>query len=184
MLKAERRFSMSLMARTFLSVVVAVFVWVPAAQAQSSGTGCALDYVAGTLMQILRCEGGVTIRPESGAQYSLGDRNGDGNVDSATLRFKALLIDGPAGKGKFNFQVITPQAIAAVRGTRWAVDVQQNRSSVFVVNGSVAVRRSGASDGVVLGPGEGVDVEEGSGPLSKRRWPAERVSALMARFGQ
>jgi ferric-dicitrate binding protein FerR (iron transport regulator) len=96
-----------------------------------------------------------------------------------------LLIDGPVAKVKARFQVITPQAIAAVRGTKWAVDVQQGKSSVFVVNGRVAVRRANANTGgVVLGPGEGVDVEEGSAPLTVRRWPAERVSALMARLGQ
>jgi hypothetical protein len=175
---------MSLMARNFLSVAVAVFVWVPAALAQSSGAGCTLDRVAWTFRQILRCQDGLTIVAETGAQFTLADRDRDGNVDSATLRLKALLIEDPAGKAKVRFQVITPQAIAAVRGTKWAVDVEQSKSSVFVVTGRVAVRRPGANTGVTLGPGEGVDVEEGSGPLTVRRWPAERVSALMARLGQ
>ena len=35
----------------------------------------------------------------------------------------------------------TPQAIAAVRGTRWAVDMSDAKCAVFVVNGKVAVRR-------------------------------------------
>jgi ferric-dicitrate binding protein FerR (iron transport regulator) len=175
---------MSLMARSFLGVAIAVFAYVPAASAQSSGTGCALGRVAGTLMQILRCQDGLTITPEAGAQFALEDRDRDGNADSVTLRLKALLIDGPAGKGKAGFQVITPQAIAAVRGTKWAVDVQSGRASVFVVSGRVAVRRPAAKTGVILGPGEGVDVEDGAAPLTVRRWPAERVAKLMARFGQ
>jgi hypothetical protein len=174
---------MSLLARNFLGVVVAVFAFVPAASAQSTGPGCALAHVAGTFMQILRCQDGLTIIPEAGAQFTLMDSDRDGNADSATLRFKALLIDGPTGKRKAGFQVITPQAIAAVRGTKWAVDVQQTKASVFVVAGRVAVRRPTTKTSVILGPGEGVDVEEGSGPLTVRRWPAERVSALMARFG-
>jgi ferric-dicitrate binding protein FerR (iron transport regulator) len=175
---------MNSVARNFLGVAVAVFVWVPAALAQSSNTGCTLDRAAWSFRQILRCQDGLTIVAETGAQFTLADRDGDGNADSATLRLKALLIEGPAGKAKIRFQVITPQAIAAVRGTKWAVDVEQSKSSVFVVTGRVAVRRPNSKAGVILGPGEGVDVEEGSGPLTVRRWPAERVSALMARLGQ
>ena len=175
---------MSLMARNFLSLAVAVFACVPAASAQSNGTGCALDQVAGTSRQILRCQDGLTIIAETGAQFTLVDRDRDGNADSATLRRKALLLDGPTGKAKVGFQVVTPQAIAAVRGTKWAVDVQQSKASVFVVTGRVAVRRAAANTSVLLGPGDGVDVEEGSGPLTVRRWPAARVSALLARFGQ
>jgi hypothetical protein len=36
---------------------------------------------------------------------------------------------------------------------------------------------------VVLGPGEGVDVEP-SGELIVKRWPSARVTALMTRLGQ
>ena len=72
---------MSLTARTFLSVALAVFAWVPAASAQSTDTGCALDRVAGTITQILRCQDGLTIIPETGAQFTLGDRDRDGNAD-------------------------------------------------------------------------------------------------------
>ena len=64
---------MSLLTRNFLGVVVAVFAFVPAASAQSTGTGCALAHVAGTFMQILRCQDGLTIVPETGAQFTLMD---------------------------------------------------------------------------------------------------------------
>ena len=78
----------------------------------------------------------------------------------------------------------TPQAIAAVRGTKWAVDAQSGKTSVFVVDGRVGVQRPSSSASVLLGPGEGVDVEAGTTPLIVRRWPAARVSALMARLGE
>ena len=78
---------------------------------------------------------------------------------------------------------LTPQAIAAVRGTRWAVDAEGGKTSVFVVNGRVNVARAGGRGRVDLGPGEGVDVEP-SGQLIVKRWPAPRVAALMARLGQ
>jgi ferric-dicitrate binding protein FerR (iron transport regulator) len=101
-------------------------------------------------------------------------------VDSIELSSKALLLEVPRKPGGKHFRVITPQAIAAVRGTKWAVDSAEGKTSVFVVNGSVSVaRRSGR--GVVLGQGEGVDVEA-TGPLTVKRWAPARVTALMARL--
>ena len=134
--------------------------------------------------QTLQCEGEVTIVVENGAQYVLGDANHDGRIDSVELSSKALLLDVERKSSGRKFQVNTPQAIAAVRGTRWAVDVAEGKTSVFVVHGRVNVgRRSGADRQVVLGPGEGVDVEP-SAPLVVKRWAPARVSALMARLGQ
>ncbi len=134
--------------------------------------------------QTLQCEGGVTIVVESGAQYTLGDANHDGRINSVELSSKALLLDVERKSSGRKFQVNTPQAIAAVRGTRWAVDVAEGKTSVFVVHGRVNVgRRGGADRQVVLGPGEGVDVEA-SAPLVVKRWAPARVSALMARLGQ
>ncbi len=134
--------------------------------------------------QTLQCEGGVTIVAENGAQYLLGDANHDGRIDSVELNGKALLLDVQGKSGGRKFQVNTPQAIAAVRGTRWAVDVAEGKTSVLVVHGRVKVgRRSPGDRQVVLGPGEGVDVEA-SAPLVVKRWAPARVSALMARLGQ
>lgn len=134
--------------------------------------------------QELRCKGGITIVAENGASYSLTDTNHDGRIDSAELNSKALLLEVPKQARGKTFQVSTPQAIAAVRGTKWAVDATGDKTSVFVVNGRVAVNRTGNDkQGVVLGPGEGVDVES-TGPLTVKRWAPARVAALMARLGQ
>jgi hypothetical protein len=46
------------------------------------------------------------------------------------------------------------------------------------------VRRPRGAGGVVLGPGEGVDVDPGTVPLVIKRWPQPRVDALLARLGQ
>ena len=94
------------------------------------------------------------------------------------------MLEAPAGAVEGGFEVITPQAIAAVRGTKWAVDVADGKTSVFVVTGRVAVSREPGSPGVELGPGEGVDVEAGTAPLTVRKWGAPRVAALLARFGE
>jgi ferric-dicitrate binding protein FerR (iron transport regulator) len=152
------------------------------AMAQTSDAGCVLEPTDGG-RSILRCADGLSITVEPGARYSLIDRNSDGKADGAALRSKAVLIDGPAGAAG-GFKVITPQAIAAVRGTRWAVDVAGGKTAVFVVRGRVSVQRATGGERVVLRPGEGVDVDRGTGPLTVKRWPAARVSALLARLGQ
>lgn len=144
--------------------------------------GCALQNGDGG-RHILRCAGGVVVTAEAGAAYSLNDRNGDGSPDSASLRRKAILVDVDSASHSGGFQVVTPQAIAAVRGTRWAVDVGGGQTSVLVVRGAVAVRRP-QGGAVVLGPGEGVDVRPGTAALVVRRWPAARAAALLARLGQ
>jgi hypothetical protein len=154
-----------------------------AAIAQQANVKCTQASPA-NVAQTLQCEGGVTIVAENGAQYILGDANHDGRIDSVALNSKALLLDVQGKSGGRKFQVNTPQAIAAVRGTRWAVDVAEGKTSVFVVHGRVRVgRRSPGDRQVVLGPGEGVDVEAAT-PLVVKRWAPARVSALMARLGQ
>lgn len=152
--------------------------------ALAQGQGCTLQQNANPARQVLRCRDGLIIEAEAGADYALLDRNGDGEPDAASLRSRALLVESPAGPGRRGFQVLTPQAIAAVRGTRWVVDVDGPKTAVFVVDGRVTVRRPASRRGVVLQPGEGVDVTEGAASLVVRRWPAARVSALLARFGR
>lgn len=153
----------------------------PAAFAQSANSGCALSKIAGTERQVLRCGKGLSITVEAGANYALVDRDKDGQPEGARLRGKALMLEAPAGQA--DFQVITPQAIAAVRGTKWFVDVAGRKTSVFVARGRVAV--SGAKTKTVfLGPGDGVDVEAGAAALEVKTWKAKRVKALLARFGQ
>lgn len=180
---------MGLVAPRNLMVAISVFAFVssakPVAWAQSANAGCVLEQQAGSARRILHCDKGVTIVAEQGARFDLVDRDGNGKADAIRLRRKAVLVDVPRGAVRAGgFEVITPQAIAAVRGTRWAVDVGRRRTSVLVVDGRVAVRRIAAGAGVTLGPGEGVDVDPGTSPLTVRRWPAARASALLARLGQ
>jgi ferric-dicitrate binding protein FerR (iron transport regulator) len=163
-------------------LLACAFASIEIAAAQPANLGCSSENSLGTA-QTLHCEGGVTIVAEIGARYTLLDRSGKGRVDGVELNGGALLVEVPKKSGGNQFQVITPQAIAAVRGTKWTVDAADNKTSVFVVNGRVAVGRRKGSHSVTLGSGEGVDVED-MGPLTIKRWPAARVSALMARLGQ
>jgi ferric-dicitrate binding protein FerR (iron transport regulator) len=148
----------------------------------ATDAGCtASPSAAGT--QVWRCDNGITIVAESGARFELNDANRDGHIDSVTLSNKALLVEVPKKPGGNPFKVLTPQAIAAVRGTKWAVDAAEAKTSVFVADGRVGVTRRPGGRGVVLGPGEGVDVEA-SGPLTVKTWGQPRVDALMARLGR
>ena len=159
------------------------FLLIGSAHAQPApNAGCtASPSTAGT--QIWRCDNGITIVAENGARFELKDANRDGHIDSVELSSRALLVEVPKKPGGNPFKVLTPQAIAAVRGTRWAVDVAEAKTSVFVADGRVGVSRRSRGRGVVLGPGEGVDVEA-TGPLTVKTWGQPRVEALMRRLGQ
>ena len=159
------------------------FIGVTVAAAQPVPAGCSSNHPANA-PQTLQCPGDLTIVAENGAKFTLQSLDKKGGVDSVNLQSKALLIDAPAQRGKRRFRVTTPQAIAAVRGTKWAVDAQETRTSVLVLRGQVAVRRPKGAGQVVLGPGDGVDVEPGTAALVIKRWPQPRVDALLARLGQ
>jgi ferric-dicitrate binding protein FerR (iron transport regulator) len=150
--------------------------------AQPAARGCTAS-ASSNGTQTWLCNRGITIVAESGARFELKDANRDGHIDSIELSSKALLIEVPKQPGGRSFKVLTPQAIAAVRGTRWAVDVGDTRTAVFVAQGRVAVGRRNGGRAVVLGAGDGVDVEAGS-PLTVKVWGQGRVDALMARLGR
>jgi ferric-dicitrate binding protein FerR (iron transport regulator) len=164
-----------------LAIIGATLATDPAS-AQSLPTGCAAQQTP-TGNQSLRCRTGLAIVAENGATFTL-HQDTSGEVDAVDLQNKALLLEAPKQRGKAHFQVTTPQAVAAVRGTKWAVDAQNMKTSVLVLIGRVAVRRRSGSGRVFLGPGEGVDVEDGTDPLVVKRWPQARVDALLARLAQ
>jgi ferric-dicitrate binding protein FerR (iron transport regulator) len=140
--------------------------------------------VAGNVGQtVVRCRH-VTIEVARGADAGLVDDNGDGAPDAVELKAGAVYIEDESQGGGRRFQVQTPHAVASVRGTTWAVDVTAQQSAVFVETGRVGVSRLRGGRGVVLGPGEGVDVRPGTTPLVVTRWGAPRVRALLARFGR
>jgi len=174
---------MRVLARMTCVAVICGGLGVGAASAQPATMGCSSEQPANAA-QTLHCRGGVTIVAENGATYTLQSRSGSGIVDSVDLQSKALLVDAPKQRGKDRFEVTTPQAIAAVRGTKWAVDSQETRTSVLVLRGQVAVRRRAGDGQVLLGPGQGVDVDPSGAPLIVKRWPQPRVDALLARLGQ
>jgi ferric-dicitrate binding protein FerR (iron transport regulator) len=178
---SHRSFRLSAMRLFLLAFVVYLSLH---ENATAQGIGCVVQ-TAASQRQILRCRDGLTIEAEAGAAFNLVDQNRDAQPDAINLQSRAIFIDAPARSAGQGFQIMTPQAIAAVRGTQWAVDVSGSRTSVFVVNGRVSVRRvQGNTRSVSLSPGEGVDVESGTSPLIVRRWPEARAAALLARLGR
>jgi ferric-dicitrate binding protein FerR (iron transport regulator) len=164
-------------------LVVLILMFCAPGKLSAQETGCSLQPTGFPPRQVIRCGAGLRIEAAAGADYTLVDHGRDGVPDAVRLRGGALLVNAPAQSGTRPFQVHTPQAIAAVRGTEWAVDVAPGKTAVFVVTGQVSVRRP-KGPAVRLGPGEGVDVEPGTAPLQVKRWPAERAASLLARFGR
>ena len=157
----------------FLAIVYTTFR-LEAASAQPTQAGCT-SAPGPSAAQTLRCRDGLIIVAEDGATFTLQGRNG--NVNAVDLQSKALLVDAPKQPGKSHFRVTTPQAIAAVRGTKSMSGKVGRRCwccrAVSACAGPPAPRT-----------GEGVDVDPGTEPLVIKRWPQPRVDALLARLGQ
>jgi ferric-dicitrate binding protein FerR (iron transport regulator) len=163
------------------ALAVLTCIWPTWTRAQTGG--CAVAAHTDPPRQVLVCADGLTMTAERGADYRMLDRNRDGRPDAVEVRSRALLLELSAGNRRGSFQVLTPHAIASVRGTVWAVDVGPERTSVLVREGRVTVAPPRATEQVQLGPGQGVDVEPGR-PLEVKQWSAERVARLLARFGR
>jgi len=155
----------------------------PLARAQDNGCSLVQDD-RNPYEKILRCGVGLAIRVAPSTVYRLITPPGSREPTGARLDSGALMIELDRSKTKRNFQIQTPHAIAAVRGTTWAVEVNPKQSSTFVVAGVVAVSRVNRTDTVVLNAGEGVDVPAGTGPLTVKAWSEDRARTLLGRFGQ
>lgn len=150
------------------------------APAQQPG-GCTSSTRTDPPRTVFACRGGVVIEAEAAASFRIVPPQGSAAVEAVELDGKGVLADLPPRRGRF--QILTPHAIASVRGTVYALDVTASGTAVFVQEGSVRVSRRDGSEPVTLGAGEGVDVSPGA-PLAVRRWPAARASLLLGRFGR
>jgi ferric-dicitrate binding protein FerR (iron transport regulator) len=148
---------------------------VVSAHAQSVA-GCRVTTLTDPPREVLRCGNGLTIEAEKDTKYRVLDQN------RVEVTSRAVLVDVPPGR-RGGFQVLTPHAIASVRGTLYAVDVKEGQTDVFVSRGQVKVSERGASASATLRPGEGSDVVPGK-PMDVHLWAPERVRKLMARFGR
>jgi FecR protein len=134
--------------------------------------------------KVLRCGDLLTIQNATNTSYSLTDQKGDELPKGAQLDSGALMIEFKPSRAQRSFQIQTPHAIAAVRGTNYAVEVDAEKTGTLVISGVVEVRRPNAKKGVRLRAGQGTDVSGGTGALTVKRWGKPRVDALLARFGR
>jgi hypothetical protein len=136
--------------------------------------------------KILQCSGAgdLTVRATQGAHYRPLYKKGDPTPVGIRLDDGALLIEFQPSFWRQDFQILTPLAIAAVRGTKWAVDVTRARTSVLVLTGSVGVTNRRLNQYVILSEGEGVDITPADTSTVQKPWGEARKQALLARFGE
>jgi hypothetical protein len=132
----------------------------------------------------LQCGAALTVRAAQGTNYRPLYKKGDPLPVGIRLDNGALLIEFQRSMGREDFQILTPLAIAAVRGTKWAVDVTKARSSVLVLDGSVGVTNRRLNQYVIVTEGEGVDITPTDTSTVQKTWGYARVRALLARFGE
>jgi FecR protein len=134
--------------------------------------------------KMLQCGENLTVRATPGARYQPLYKKGDPLPVGIRLNDGALLIEFHPAKPEEKFQILTPLAIAAVRGTKWAMDVTKAQTSTLVVDGVVAVTNRRLNQFVVLNEGQGVDITPTDTSLARHVWADERVRALLSRFGE
>lgn len=146
--------------------------------------GCSIgDAPSGPARQVLHCASGPTIEAEAKADVKIIDPGSSGAPHEARIDAGAALLEVPAGYPG-GFQIVTPRAVASVRGTTWVVDVTADATAVFVVAGHVEVKSGETGAGVTLAAGEGVEVGSADLPLKVETWAPARREALLARFGR
>jgi FecR protein len=151
----------------------------------SAAGGCAL--VPNDRMpseKILQCGETLTVRPAQGTRYRLLYKKDDPVPTAIRLDNGALLIEFQRSMWREDFQILTPLAIAAVRGTKWAVDVTKPRTSVLVLDGAVGVTNRHLNQYVIVTEGEGVDITPADTSTVQKTWGYARVRALLSRFGE
>jgi len=134
--------------------------------------------------KILQCGQTLTVRPAPGTSYQPLYKKGDPLPVAIRLNDGALLIEYHPASSNEKFQILTPLAIAAVRGTKWAMDVTTAQTSTLVVTGTVAVTNRRLNQFAVLTEGQGVDITPTDTSVVARTWGDERVRALLSRFGE
>lgn len=163
--------------------ILAIFLFLlgPALVEAQTPENCRLQRLSQPDRHVIRCTGGLVITLDAAAQIGLlADPDTPPRV--VDLKRGSILIE--VAPGTAPTQVQSRHAIAAVRGTEFAVEETANASAVFVLTGRVRVSRRGGGLGAVsLQPGQGVDVVPGQ-PLEVKTWGQARVDRLLSRFGR
>lgn len=134
--------------------------------------------------KMLQCGPELMVRPVHGTSFHPIYKTGQQLPAAIRLDNGALLIEFHPDRQPVEFQILTPLAIAAVRGTKWAMEVSAKRTSTVVLEGAVVVTNRHLNQYVVLTGGRGVDISEGDTSLTQKQWGEARIRALLSRFGE
>jgi hypothetical protein len=115
----------------------------------------------------LRCGQDLAVQAAPGTRYRPFHKKGQPLPVGVRLEGGALLVEFHPSAGQSDFQILTPLAIAAVRGTKWAMEVSPARTSTLLLDGSVAVTNRRLNEYVVLAPGQGVDISPSDTTLAQ-----------------
>jgi hypothetical protein len=185
MFKADLTRRLRIIAATLVATALIGSALAVAPIARAGGGGCSLvPNERDASEKILRCGDALSVTPAPGTRYSPIRKVGQPIPAAIRLDDGALLIEFHPGPQQENFQILTPLAVAAVRGTKWAMEVSPARSSTLVLAGAVAVTNRRLNQYVVLREGEGVDITPSDTAIVQKRWGDARVRALLSRFGQ
>lgn len=165
----------------FYTIFTLFVMMMPFSAAAQTAAGCVKGDLGNPPRIVYQCQGGVILEAEAAAVMGIIESGPNERPTDVRVLSDAVFIEITPDSGAF--QIRTPHAIAAVRGTVYVVDVSADRTDVFVVEGEVSVTHLDGSDRVELTAGLGVDVTPGE-PLVVRQWPEERVRNLLARFGR
>jgi FecR protein len=176
----------SLLRTTLASGALYVAAIAGAAPADAAGACALVPNERMPTEKILQCNGreSLTVRAAPGTRYRPLYKKGDPVPAAIRLDDGALLIEFQPSLWRQDFQILTPLAIAAVRGTKWAVDVTKARNSALVLSGAVGVTNRRLNQYVIITDGEGVDITPTDTSTVQKRWGEARVRALLSRFGE
>jgi hypothetical protein len=98
------------------------------------------------------------------------------SLASGLLRAVVSTLSKPS-----KFEVETATGVAAVRGTDWFVEVQQNATQVGVLTGSVQLTSLSTQKAVSIPARWGARLEAGMNPVPSRVWSQAEFDAVIAR---
>lgn len=165
-------------------LAIALIVGATGSGAQARGACVLVANTQDPSQRTLTCGDALTVRPAPGARYRPIFTKGQALPSAVRLDGGALLIEFHPNAAIRDFQILTPLAIAAVRGTKWAMEVVPARTSTLTLEGAVAVTNRRLNQYVVLTPGQGVDISPSDTTMVQKQWGEARVRALLARFGE
>jgi hypothetical protein len=156
----------------------------PAAKGAALEVGDAIVTEAGGKAKLLLNDGTIVSVGEK-ARLLLAQYQGAANGYRTRLRAEqgAMRFLFQRALELSRFEVETETAVAAVRGTRWLMDVEPGHTAVALLDGSVAVTARGAPGGEVVldRPGQGTDVRTGQAPTPPAIWGAQRFATVLSR---